>query len=107
MQGVTYFVRDVIFGPTVLAKGATYFVRDIVLAKTVGPKVMSRTKYVTPCTPFRLFPTCKSAFVVAVLRNVKFILVSYVGIFTGHLCCIVKLPDEVCVTHTKRIARTK
>ena len=30
------FVRDTILGPTVLAK-------------TVGPKIISRTKYVTPC----------------------------------------------------------
>ena len=32
---------------------------------------MSHTKYVTPCAPFRLFPTCKSALVGAVLRDVK------------------------------------
>ena len=25
------------------------------------------------------------------------------GIYTGALCCIVKLPDEVCVSHTKRV----
>ena len=42
---------------------------------------MSRTKFVAPCTPFGLFPTCKSALVGAGLRNVKFILVSYVGIY--------------------------
>ena len=68
---------------------------------------MSSTKYVTPCTPFHLFPTCKSANVGAVLRNVKFILVFYVGIYTGHLCCIVTLPDEVCVCHTKRVGQNK
>ena len=83
-KGATYFVRDITLGPTVLAK-------------TVGPKIMSHNKYVAPCTPFHLFPTCKSALVGVVLRNVKFILVFYVGIYTGHLCCIVKLPDEVCV----------
>ena len=76
-------------------------------AKTVGPKIMSRKKYVAPCTPFRLFPTCKSALVGAVLRDVKFILVSYVGIYTGHFGCIVKLPDEVCVSHTKRVGENK
>ena len=32
---------------------------------------MSHTKYVTPCAPFRQFPTCKSALVGAVLRDVK------------------------------------
>ena len=105
MQGVTYFVRDIIFGPTVLAKTMSRTKYVAPLAKTVGPKIMSRTKYVTPCTPSRLFPTCKSALVVAVLRNVKFILVSYVGIYTGHLCCIVKLPDEVVVSHTKRVGK--
>ena len=76
--------------------------------KTVGRKIMSSTKYVTSCTPFRLFHTCKSASVSAVLHNVKFILVFYVGIYyTGHLCCIVKLPDEVCVSHTKCVGENK
>ena len=53
-----------------------------VLAKTVhvGSKIMSRRKYVTPYTPFRLFPTCKSALGGAVLCNVKFILV-YIYIY--------------------------
>ena len=83
------------------------FLGPTVLAKIVGPKIMSSTKYVTPCTPFRLFPTCKSASVGAVLRNVKFILVFYVGTYTGHSCCIVKLPDEVCVSHTKRVGENK
>ena len=41
MHGETYFVPYKILGPTVL------------------------------CTPFRMFPTCKSALVGAVLRNVK------------------------------------
>ena len=68
---------------------------------------MSRTKFVAPCTPFRLFPTCKSALVGAGLRNVKFMLVFYVGIYTGYLRCIVKLPDEVYVSHTKRVGENK
>ena len=79
------------------------FLGPTVLAKTMDPKIMSPTKYVTPCTPFSLFPTCKSTSVGSVLRNVKLILVFYVGIYTGNLCCIVKLPDEVCVSHTKRV----
>ena len=29
------------------------------------------------------------------------------GINTGMLCCIVKLPDEVCVSHTKRVGGNK
>ena len=49
----------------------------------------------------------KSAFVGAVLCNVKFILVSYVGIYTGHLCCIVELPDEVCISHMIQVGETK
>ena len=83
-------MHDIILGPTVLAKN---YVTHIIS--------------VTPCTSFRLFPTCKSASVDAVFRNVKFILVFYVGIYTGHLCCIVKLPDEVCVGHTKRVGENK
>ena len=67
---------------------------------------MSRSKYVIPCTLFRMFATCKSASVGAVLRNVKFILVS-LGIYTGRLCCIVKLPDVVCVSHTKHVGENK
>ena len=82
------------FGPTVLDE-------------TMGPKIMSRTKCVAPCTPFRLFPSCKSALVGAVLRNINFILVFKVCIYTGHLCCIVKLPDEVCVSHTKCVGENK
>ena len=70
---------------------------------------MSRTKYVTPCTPsYACFPTCKPASVGAVLRSVKFIYFFGVGIYTGHLCCIiVKLPDEVCVSNTKRVGENE
>ena len=38
---------------------------------------------------------------VGLLRNVKFNIL--LGIDTVMLCCIVKLPDEVCVSHTKRV----
>ena len=38
---------------------------------------------------------------VGLLRNVKFSIL--LGINTGMLCCIVKLPDEVCVSHTKPV----
>ena len=27
----------------------------------------------------------------------------FLGIYTGTLSCIVKLPDEVCASHTKRV----
>ena len=36
------------------------------------------------------------------LLNVNSIM-SQLGIYTGASCCIVKLPDEVCVGHTKRV----
>ena len=29
------------------------------------------------------------------------------GIYTGTLSCIVKLPDEVCASHTKRVEENK
>ena len=31
----------------------------------------------------------------------------FLGINTGMLCCIVKLPDEVCVSHTKRVGENE
>ena len=31
----------------------------------------------------------------------------YLGIYTGTLSCIVKLPDEVCASHTKRVGKNK
>ena len=37
--------------------------------------------------------------------NVKFS--SFLGTYTGILSCIVKLPDEMCVSHTKRIGDKK
>ena len=42
---------------------------------------------------------------VGLLRNVKFSIP--LGINTGMLCCIIKLPDEVCVSHTKRVGEKK
>ena len=57
---------------------------------------------------YRLFPICITAgFVfpirksIGLLRNVKFSIP--LGINTGMLCCIVKLPDEVCVSPIKRV----
>ena len=40
-----------------------------------------------------------------ILLNVLFYIP--LGINTGMLCCIVKLPDEVCVSHTKRVGENK
>ena len=37
------------------------------------------------------------------LRNVEL----YLGIYTGILDCVVKLPEEVCVSHTKRVGDNK
>ena len=37
--------------------------------------------------------------------NVKFS--SFLGIYTGTLSCIVKPPDEVCASHTKRVGDNK
>ena len=31
----------------------------------------------------------------------------FLDIYTGTLSCIVKLPDEVCVSHTKRVGEDK
>ena len=33
--------------------------------------------------------------------------IQYTFRYTGMLCCIVKLPDEVCVSHTKRVGENK
>ena len=75
-------------------QGATYIVCDIMWARK-----LCHAQNVAPCTPFCLFPTCKSALMGAVLRNVKFTLCK--------ICCIVKLPDEVYVSHTKRLGENK
>ena len=37
------------------------------------------------------------------LRNAEL----YLGIYTGILDCIVKLPEEVCASHTKRVGENK
>ena len=42
---------------------------------------------------------------VGLLQNVKFSIP--LGINTGMLCCIVKLPDEMYVSHTKRVGENK
>ena len=39
------------------------------------------------------------------MRNVKFSIPS--GIYTGMQCCIVKLPDGVCISHTKHVGGNK
>ena len=31
----------------------------------------------------------------------------FLGIYTGTLSCIIKLPDEVCASHTKRVGENK
>ena len=71
----------------------TYFVRDIIL----GPTVFY-THYRGVCYSYMQFLRCVFA---------KFKLQHELGIYTGTSCCIVKLPDEVCVSHTKRVGEIK
>ena len=63
---------------------------------------------------YRLFPRRITAgFVFPICNSVGVFLRKYVnskhelGIYTGTSCCIVKLPDEVCVSHTKRVGEIK
>ena len=91
-----------------------------VLAKTVAPKIVScALSYIMRiiCHTLTISTACfldalprGSLFLYAspwvyFLRNVKFNVP--LGINTGMLGCIVKLPDEVCVSHTKRIGENK
>ena len=91
-----------------------------VLAKTVAPKIVSRAlSYITRiiCHTLTISTACfldalprGSLFLYAspwvyFLRNVKFSVP--LGINTGMLGCILKLPDEVCVSHTKRVGENK
>ena len=70
-----------------------YYVRQPLNIMLSTKKHYVKHKKVTPCTPFRLFPTWKSALIGAVLRNVKNAFsLPYVGLYTGPLCCIVKHP---------------
>ena len=61
----------------------------------------------------RLFPrriTAEFAFPMMYIRRCVLTeckLLYELGIYTGTLCCIVKLPDEVCVSHTKRVGEIK
>ena len=85
----------------------------LVLAKTVAPKncithkICHTLTFSTACFLYALprgfvIPIRKT---VGLLRNVIFYIP--LGINTGMLCCIVKLPDEVCVSHTKRVGENK
>ena len=87
--------------------------------KTVAPKIVSRAlSYSTlMCHTLTISTACfldalprGSLFLYAspwvyFLLNVKFNVT--LGINTGMLRCIVKLPDEVCVSHTKRVGENK
>ena len=68
---------------------------------------MSHLKYVTPfyacfldALPSGLYRQIRWC---RFLRNAKL----YLGIYTGILNCIVKLPEEVCASHTKRVGESK
>ena len=62
---------------------------------------------------YRLFPRRITAgFVIPILKSVGLFFTKrkfnvLLGINTGMLGCIVKLPDEVCVSHTKRVGENK
>ena len=63
---------------------------------------------------YRLFPRHITAgFGFPVCNSVGVFLRKYVnskhelGIYTGASCCFVKLPDEVCVSYTKRVGEIK
>ena len=54
---------------------------------------------------YRLFPRRITAgFVIPIRKSVGLF---FTNINTGMLGCIVKLPDEVCVSHTKRVGENK
>ena len=75
------------------------------LAQTVAPKIVSRAlNYITRiiCSGF-VIPIRKSVGLFFTKRRFNVLL----GINTGVLGCIVKLPDEVCVSHTKRVGENK
>ena len=62
---------------------------------------------------YRLFPRRITAgFVIPMPKSVGLFFTKrkfnvLLGINTGMLGCIVKLPDEVCVSHTKRVGENK
>ena len=60
---------------------------------------------------FRLFPRRITTRFAAPLRKSVAVncvkLSTVLGINTGTLSCIVKLPDEVCASHTKRVGENK
>ena len=88
-----------------------------VLAKTVAPKIcitriICHTLTISTACFLDVLPRGSHysymqvrGFIVYFLRNVKFNVP--LGINTGMLGCIVKLPDEVCVSHTKRVGENK
>ena len=77
--------------------GVTYYARD-----------MSHLDYF-----YRLFPRrITSGFVIPIRKSVGLFFTKrnfnvLLGINTGMLGCSVKLPDEVCVSHTKRVGENK
>jgi len=79
----------------------------------VGPKIISRTKYVTPCRNLQPVSSthyrgvCHSYLYIRRCVLTKCKLLYELGIYTGASCCVVKLPDEVYVSHTKRVGEIK
>ena len=100
-------MHDTIFLCVIQFFGAT------VLAKTVVPKncIMHKICHaLTICTACFLYALPRGFVIpirktVGLLRNVIFYIP--LGMNTGMLCCILKLPDEVCVSHTKCVGENK
>ena len=72
--------------------------------------VISHKKNVTPCKTFCPFPRCKiRRFVVPIRRPITlfFMQCKILFVVTGLQRCIVKLPDEVCISHTKCVEENK
>ena len=55
-----------------------------------------------------LFPRRITTEFVFPMMNIRRCVLEWVRyIYTGTLCCIVKLPDKECVSHTKRVGEIK
>ena len=81
------------------------------LRKSVGVNCVRLSTVLGINIFFRLFPRRITTRFAAPLRKsvgVNCVRLSTVlGINTGTLSCIVKLPDEVCASHTKRVGENK
>ena len=87
--------------------------RDIVVAKTLDPNQLCNAQNMSRIQNFcRLFPGRKYRRSFAThIRRCVFIICKIplfvLGINIGILVSIVKLPDEVCASHSKRVGENK